>query len=155
MSGAPVMGGSVVSVGVCAEDVAVEAARRVGVFVGLYMDFGPRPKVELRFIWVRDWQSVHASRWDELIRPCRVDVMIFRGVAERHKCRARRGAWRAILKLLIEESLKPSVGVGDILPRKTTTYVIPARSRDSIPRTSLGRIHLIALFKSAPNYCSS
>jgi hypothetical protein len=96
MSGAPVMGGSLDSVGDCAEDVAVEAARRVVVLEGLYMDFVPRPKVWLRFVWVRDWQSVHASRWDGLMRPFRVDVTIVRGVAERHRCRARRGAWSAI-----------------------------------------------------------
>lgn len=131
------MGGSFISVGFCVEDVAVDAARRVGVFEDLCMDFVPRPKVWLWLVCVRDWLSVHASRWDGLIRPCRVDVTIVRGVAERHKCRARRGAWSAILELLIEESLKPSVGVGDNLPRKTTTYVIPARSRDSIPSIAL------------------
>jgi hypothetical protein len=138
MSGAPVMGGSLDSVGDCAEDVAVEAARRVVVLEGLYMDFVPRPKVWLRLVWVRDWQSVHASRWDGLMRPFRVDVTIVRGVAERHRCRARRGAWSAILELLIEESTKPSVGVGDILPRKTTTYVIPARSRDKYTKYRFG-----------------
>jgi hypothetical protein len=86
------MGGSLVSMGVCVEDVAVEAARRVDVFEGLCLDFVPRPKVWIRLICVRDWQSVQASRWDGLVRPCRVDVTIVRGVAERHKCRARRGA---------------------------------------------------------------
>lgn len=106
MSGAPAVGVSLDSVVVWVGDVAVEAARRVGVFEGLDMDFVPRPRVWLRLIWVRVWQSVHALRWDALLRPCRVDVTTACGVAERHKDRARRGAWSAILEFVDRRKLE-------------------------------------------------